>query len=71
MCCFREAKNYERFGAITQSIVLMAIKQLRDLKEDLSLKLKADKSCETPEKKQGKLVLIISDNSVTFSVNEY
>ncbi|XP_034239169.1 ubiquitin carboxyl-terminal hydrolase puf isoform X4 [Thrips palmi] len=52
MCCFREAKNYERFGAITQSIVLMAIKQLRDLKDDLSLKLKADKSSETPEKKQ-------------------
>ncbi|XP_052133303.1 ubiquitin carboxyl-terminal hydrolase puf isoform X2 [Frankliniella occidentalis] len=50
MCCFREAKNYERFGVITQSIVLMAIKQLRDLKEELASKLKADKATEAPEK---------------------
>lgn len=54
MCCFREAKNYERFGAITQSIVLMAIRQLRDLKEELLVKLKSEKNNEESVKSQGK-----------------
>lgn len=50
MCCFREAKNYERFGAITQSIVLMAIKQLRELKDELPSKLKSDINVDAAEK---------------------
>ena len=35
VCCFREPRNYERFGAITQSVVLMAVCQLRDLTNSL------------------------------------
>ncbi|KAJ8873829.1 hypothetical protein PR048_024665 [Dryococelus australis] len=35
MCCFRDNKNFERFNLVTQSIISLAICQLRDLKEEL------------------------------------
>ncbi|XP_063231242.1 ubiquitin carboxyl-terminal hydrolase 34 isoform X2 [Bacillus rossius redtenbacheri] len=35
MCCFRDSKNFERFNLVTQSIISLAIGQLRDLKEEL------------------------------------
>lgn len=35
MCCFRDPKNFERFNLITQSILCLAVCQLKELREDL------------------------------------
>ncbi|GLH07907.1 Ubiquitin carboxyl-terminal hydrolase puf [Gryllus bimaculatus] len=44
MCCFRDPKNYERFNLITQSIICLAVCQLKELRDDLAkAKAKAEK----------------------------
>jgi ubiquitin carboxyl-terminal hydrolase 34 len=35
MCCFSDPKNFERFNLITQSILCLAVCQLKELREDL------------------------------------
>lgn len=35
MCCFRDPKNFERFNLITQSILCLAVCQLKELRGDL------------------------------------
>ncbi|KAG8236172.1 hypothetical protein J437_LFUL013438, partial [Ladona fulva] len=35
LCCFRDAKNFERFNLVTQSIICLAVCQLRELHQDL------------------------------------
>ncbi|XP_071450552.1 ubiquitin carboxyl-terminal hydrolase 34 [Hetaerina americana] len=35
MCCFRDVKNFERFNLVIQSIICLAVSQLRELHQDL------------------------------------
>lgn len=37
MCCFREHKNFERFNAVTQSMVLLAVNQLKEISKSVTI----------------------------------
>ncbi|XP_068081544.1 ubiquitin carboxyl-terminal hydrolase puf [Anabrus simplex] len=54
MCCFRDSKNYERFNLITQSIICLAVCQLKELREDLVKAKPPDKKtvCENGDSKE-------------------
>lgn len=48
MCCYREAKNLERFSIITQGVICLAVCQLKELAEST----KNDKKSKSPPEKE-------------------
>lgn len=50
MCCYRDAKNFERFYLVVQSILCLSVCQLKQLKDDLieAAKLPPDTTQEKP-----------------------
>lgn len=52
MCCYREAKNLERFSLITQGVIYLAVCQLKELSD--SEAAKGDKKIKSNEKEQKK-----------------
>lgn len=49
MCCYRDAKNFERFYLVVQSILCLSVCQLKQLKDDL-IEAAKDPPETTPEK---------------------
>lgn len=54
MCCYRDAKNFERFYLVVQSILCLSVCQLKQLKDDLIASAKTQPSPEKtePQKEQ-------------------
>lgn len=50
MCCYRDAKNFERFYLVVQSILCLSVCQLKQLKDDLieAAKLPPESTQEKP-----------------------
>lgn len=66
MCCYRDAKNLERFSYITQGIIYLAVCQLKEFSEQNGEAEKEGKTAEAEEEKivdiqeQDKLLILVS-----------